>query len=585
MLTKEHRELKQTLIEQLERLGEVAKQAGMHTLSKELLTERIPKVEGEQFSLVVLGEFNHGKSTFVNALLGSPVLPAGITPTTATINHLVYAKTPYAKAMLNDGRVVDVDPNALSEWVTVEGANNEQVRYVEVGWPAPLLADQVTLVDTPGVNDINEARAEITYQYIPQADLVLFLLDANQILKQSERNFLQQRLLRRSKDKLLFIIGKSDLLSKKEQEETLAYCRRNLGSFVEDPTIFPVSARLALSKQDTESGFPELLSYLRQYLSTERGRVLLDNAAAEGLRFSGYLRQNLGIKRRALDLTLDELEAKIVRIHKELYNKQKTLRQIQQTIDAEASAIKAKLTLDLEQFTKAFCEEVPRQIDKASAKDIELYLKGYLQDIMKSFTEEEGEEVASLLDRLIEQVIQVTNENLKETLLVVSAEMGVPSEQLLLNLDAIKYDVGLFALGALGTGIYIFVNTFVGGLLTLAAPLLGVLVKTWLSSRVKQQAKEQTPKLIEETMAALRPKFLSLVDEVANRLSDFVQAAGKSLYQGISEVLDQVLAERRTHGEEIKVRSSELDRQLEVLHEIELRLTEVQKKLWTSLNS
>ena len=95
-LTKQHLRLKDELLTALRDVARLADETGMQTLTSELLRERIPKLEEERFVLVVLGEFNHGKSTFVNALLGASVLPAGITPTTATINHLVYADMPCA---------------------------------------------------------------------------------------------------------------------------------------------------------------------------------------------------------------------------------------------------------------------------------------------------------------------------------------------------------------------------------------------------------------------------------------------------------------------------------------------------------
>ena len=159
---------------------------------------RIPKLEEERFALVVLGEFNHGKSTFVNALCGAAILPAGITPTTATINHLLWADKPVATAhLVDDTHHKRVDPKKLGDLGGRSRARRRpHVKYVEVGWPAEILKDKVTLVDTPGVNDINEQRAEITYGYIPRADAVLFLLDGAQVLKQSERAFLEQRILR-----------------------------------------------------------------------------------------------------------------------------------------------------------------------------------------------------------------------------------------------------------------------------------------------------------------------------------------------------------------------------------------------------
>jgi GTPase SAR1 family protein len=169
-----HLEIKRALIGALGDTASLAGEVGMSSLAGDLERTRIPKLEEERFALVVLGEFNHGKSTFVNALCGASILPAGITPTTATINHLVFSEQPRATAFLTDDSVKQVDPQALGEWVTIEGKEVAHVRYVEIGWPAEILRDKVTLVDTPGVNDINEQRAEITYSYIPRADAVLF---------------------------------------------------------------------------------------------------------------------------------------------------------------------------------------------------------------------------------------------------------------------------------------------------------------------------------------------------------------------------------------------------------------------------
>ena len=84
--------------------------------------------------------------------------------------------------------------------------------YLEIGYPAPLLKERILLVDTPGVNDLSLQRADITYSYIPRADAVLFLLDAGQILKESERVFLQDKLLKASRDKIVFVITKWDIL-------------------------------------------------------------------------------------------------------------------------------------------------------------------------------------------------------------------------------------------------------------------------------------------------------------------------------------------------------------------------------------
>src|SRR5215813_1058805 len=104
MISGEHLEVKHALIGALTDTANLATDLGMLTLATDLTGTRIPKLQEERFALVVLGEFDHGKSTFVNALCGAPILPAGITPTTATINHLVWADAPRATAFLTDGK-------------------------------------------------------------------------------------------------------------------------------------------------------------------------------------------------------------------------------------------------------------------------------------------------------------------------------------------------------------------------------------------------------------------------------------------------------------------------------------------------
>ena len=228
ILLEHHKSAKREIINRFTQLADVAESVGMVTLARDIRTTRIPKLEAERFHLVVLGEFNHGKSTFVNALLGSEILPTGITPTTASINHVVWAANPTAKVMLLTGESQFLDTSQIKDWVTVAGGHADQVAFVEVGYPSDLLKNNVVLVDTPGVNDLNEQRAEVTYGYVPRADAVLFLLDAGQALKDSEQEFLRSRVLENAKDRLVFVLGKMDMLSADERTAVVDYVKQNI---------------------------------------------------------------------------------------------------------------------------------------------------------------------------------------------------------------------------------------------------------------------------------------------------------------------------------------------------------------------
>src|SRR3954471_8361464 len=284
-----HKQAKREIIARFQQLAELADAVGMVTLARDIRTTRIPKLESERFHLVVLGEFNHGKSTFVNALLGSDILPTGITPTTASINHVVFAQHPTSRVVLTSGESKYLDPQQLKEWVTVAGGHASEVAYVEVGYPSGLLENQVVLVDTPGVNDLNEQRAEVTYGYVPRADAVVFLLDAGQALKDSEREFLRSRVLESARDRLIFVLGKMDMLSADERTAVLDYVTTGLGKMAPDPVMFPLSARDWIKNHDHATGMPQLMEYFERFLARDRAKVLLDNAAADASRTASYL--------------------------------------------------------------------------------------------------------------------------------------------------------------------------------------------------------------------------------------------------------------------------------------------------------
>src|SRR5262249_26595821 len=266
---------------------------------------------------VVVGEFNHGKSTFVNALLGESVLPVGVTPTTAAIHQLKYADKPEATVVYQSGKRDSITFEDTRKFAVGGESNAEEVDYLEVGYPAALLKERILLVDTPGVNDLSLQRADITYSYIPRADAVLFLLDAGQILKESERVFLNDKLLKASRDKIVFVITKWDLLAPEEQREALAYAKNHLSTLVKDPVVFPVSSAPPRSGDRASSGLPELVVHLTRFLAEERGRILLDNALGEGASVAQLLSKGVDARRRSIQMKSEEIDRRIAALEKD----------------------------------------------------------------------------------------------------------------------------------------------------------------------------------------------------------------------------------------------------------------------------
>ncbi len=580
ILLEHHKAAKREIITRFQQLAEVAESVGMVTLANDIRTTRIPKLESERFHLVVLGEFNHGKSTFVNALLGQDVLPVGITPTTASINHVIYSPTTTARAVLLNGESKPLEPSQLKDWVTVAGGRADEVSYVELGFPSDLLKNNVVLVDTPGVNDLNEQRAEVTYGYVPRADAVVFLLDAGQALKDSEREFLRSRVLESARDRLIFVLGKMDMLSPDERSAVVDYVKNGLASITPDPVVFPLSARDWAKTKDPNSGMPELIQYFSKFLAKDRAQVILDNAAADAARTASYLENNLGVRMRSYDMDIGELETRITAVREQLDASKRKLDDLHVRIDADANSIKNQIALDLESFAKAFVQALPVQIDSVDADDVKLYLPSFIEDKFKEWAEVEGGKLAAMLEHLAEEVIQITNENVAAAAATLAERLGPNDTQVDITVDSFKYDVGIYAVGALGTTVMLFVNALAGGLLTLAAPILAIVLKSKIQGDIRVQAKEKVPAAVLKAAEAMKPHFDRCIDDFAKRLSEFVSNAGNTLYKGISEILDRTMSERREKGSEVGPMRTATGAQITAVKATTAALRQLREGIW-----
>src|SRR5262249_5776960 len=158
-----------------------------------------------------------------------------------------------------------------------------------------------------------------------------------------------------------------------------------------------------------------------------------------------------------------------------------------------AEAIKSQVRFDLEGFAEKFEQVIPGEVDRADASDVKKYLPSFIQDKFKEWAELEGDKVGALLERLAEEVIQVTNENARAATAAVADSIGPADARLQVDVDTFKYDVSVYAVGALGTTVFLFVNTLVGGLLTLTAPILAILLHSKVSGEIKDDAKNKAP--------------------------------------------------------------------------------------------
>jgi ribosome biogenesis GTPase A len=537
----------------LRELAEISEQAGLVSLGKEVREDRIPSLLGGRVTVVVLGEFNHGKSSMINAMLGGEVLPVGITPTTAVITHLVYGEEPGVSVKYPGDSIPRVRPySELAEVVRNIEEEGREPQYVEVRYPNAWLDQSVTLVDTPGVNDISRQRVEITYGYVPRADLILYVLDATQVLKKSEVVFIRDKLLKGNRERILFILGKIDALTEDEAAEVESYARQRLGELIGPVDLFPCSAQMALeareSGEDLPEGFAKFQSYLEEFVRVQRSYIVLDSALAGGLRIAALLDQNLAIKKHSYGLELSVLDSKVSAVRSKLQASRRLIAENLDRIEESVGGIAATARHNLRAFEAEFVEALPIQIERADARQLKRYLPSFVQDRFKEWLETEGNEIAGKLEDLATEIIEITNASMKDAVETLQAEMGTRGE-IDLDVDTMAYDVGVYALGAFGVSVFLFANALVGGMLTLAAPVLAFVLRDRVDAKIKARAREEGLAAIGKATDIVEEELLRVIGDYGTSLRMFVENAGDRLYCQIEEVLQQVLEDRRNNGD------------------------------------
>ena len=255
----------------------------------------------ELFLLVVVGEFNAGKSAFINALIGQPLMKEGVTPTTAVITVLEHGD--FAEQ-------------------TVRQAN-----LLVIKAPVDLLRE-IRIVDTPGTNAIIREHEAMTTEFIPRSDLVFFVTSADRPFTETERGFMEQ--IRAWGKKIVVVVNKSDILEGPSQvAEIRSFVASNARSLLGfEPDMFFVSARLALRAKQGEpsvwaaSGFEALEQYVATALNAS-GRAQLKLLNPLGVAMAVAERQLTSVRDRRSLLkddftTLEQVEAQLTLFQRDM---------------------------------------------------------------------------------------------------------------------------------------------------------------------------------------------------------------------------------------------------------------------------
>lgn len=494
----------------------------------------------ELFLIVVVGEFNAGKSALVNALLGETVLREGATPTTSRVTLVKWGEQ-------------------AAEQVVDEG-------YAIYTYPLQLLKE-LNIVDTPGTNAVIRQHERLTNEFIPRSDLVLFITSADRPMTESERQFLE-RILTWGK-KIVFVLNKADILEdaaavREVQDFLLNQVTTVLGA---SPVFFTVSARLAKrawSELDPERSrilrTDSHLDDLAQYIT-----ATLDDSARLRLKFNNPL----GVADHLVTQAEEAQQAQA----EDLKEDRETVESLEAVISAYEDNLESDLTPRLAevenilhrleqrgldffdatlrltnlqqlvrgdkvraQFEKQVLANVPQQIEDQVQRMIDWLVQKDLHEWQQVMTylqrrrslhidhivgetggprETHRRELIDTVGKTAQTIVETYDRDQEASELASSVESAVAQTALL--------EVGAVGLGALLTAVVLSSTLDITGILAAGTmAILGLFVIPYKRKQAKEKFREKMAILREKLIEALTTQFTNECTSAVSRLKDGV---------------------------------------------------------------
>lgn len=494
----------------------------------------------ELFLLVVVGEFNAGKSALVNALMGEKVLPEGATPTTSRVT--------------------------LVKWGEQAAEQVVDENFAIYTYPLPLLKE-LNIVDTPGTNAVIRYHERLTNEFVPRSDLVLFTTSADHPLTESERQFLE-RILTWGK-KVVFALNKADIIEDESAlQEVRSFVLKHATAVLGDtPEFFPVSARLAqraLAEPDGEqrqrlraaSGVEALEQYINSTLDDSTRLQLkfnnplgvAENLVAQASKETETQMEDLKEDRQtatALENTIKEYERDLQNeLRPRLAEVENILHRLEQR-GLDFFDITLRLTNIQElirgdkvraEFEKRVLADVPKQIEEQVQRLIDWLVQKDLQEWQRVMTyvqrrralhaehivgegleprEMRRRELIETMGKTVHRIVETYDRDQEASELASHVESAVAQTALL--------EAGAVGLGALVTAAVLSSSLDVTGILAAGTmAVLGFFVIPYKRKQAKDNFKEKMTSLRTRLLDTLTTQFNSEAKNAVNRLKDGV---------------------------------------------------------------
>lgn len=493
----------------------------------------IRRQKDNPFTLVVVGDFKRGKSTFINALLGEDVVTTDVTTETVTLNRISYG--PHgSQAVLADGRSICLSDEELHREALekVMAQAGETVKRLELKRPIELLR-QVTIIDTPGTGDSMQDFSGMVKESLLQADAVVYIYNVKYPLSQTEQLFLKSAVLPQRYTTLFLVGNYADTMETEENYTRIRdLLRERTAGLLPDAELLTISALDELCRQlgeerpcealsaVLESQFSRLRDLLTALVEDKKDTVVLDRMQRLASAMTADLETELDAIESGLKMDRSMVSAALERLQAEKERSAENQAAMLAQLDQMLTAMQYEASRWMNEFL-ARIEEETRHLESQSTDTLLKYYEFYCVD---------------LLQEAVNTCVEYHQDQLYDWLDHISADISsrlvdsIPQRQAAsfrMNLDNriwTKGDtVGLAVSLVSGTGL-------LAGLASLAADGISGLMR-------EKEVKQRTPAILSQIAGKMTGLNLSVSETVQSIYSDLGQNARRLVEEYYGEQL------------------------------------------------
>ncbi|MGM0843686.1 MAG: dynamin family protein [Bacillota bacterium] len=586
----------------------------------------------EQFQVVVVGEFSRGKSTFINALLGKKILPSSAKPTTTILNKITYGNEPSISLHFHDSmqKPAKISEEQFAKLVApkepIPGEADSEKQYekqveflqkishAEIAHPLSFSQNGVEIIDTPGTNDLDPAREEITNNIIPKSDAAILILSAIKILSESELSFLRDRLLANDIQKIFIVVNFKDQLESEEDErKVLDFAYKHLKDVLHEPKIYMVAAKHALNARRKENGeelvtkrgkpipvwnlqetgFLELEQSLADFLQFERGAVKLQKPIQRTIKnIKDVKKKYVGLEKSALSQRMDGLQEKVEAFRPKLREVQEIGKDALKNIalelrkqedelvrwyEREVQGITAKGLQTFEEYRHLSVNDISRKVENSIApleRELHLKKKEKMTAIAKNCVTKMTQKVNQEWLKLEDELLNLGKAQTEDGLLPAAIEYEEEYEYSLFDEifeeldDAWSKSNSLLGKVAIGAG-YV-ATAVVGGLTALFKAGWSWLTGENEKTKFKRNLADQFDSSKKRKVSSFKREWKGLMDGIYKQYKTIVDRNVEQMEEQLNHLIKTTQLEEK-----------EIQRMFEILNRRETKLERLESELKT----